>query len=269
MAGAHRSLRRGSSIEFSEHAIYSPGDDLRHIDWHAFAKTERLHVKRFEDETNVAVLLAVDHSNSMGFQSAELPSKLRVAKVLAAALAYLALRQGDTVGLAAFSDGVTMRLPARSASSHLFEILERLWSLEPHGETRVASTVESLVPALRRRHIVVLISDLFDPSPTLWSSLRLLVARHHELILLHVHDPAEVTFPYELPALFESVEDPRRVLVHPRALRHTYVTEFQKYLARTESQIAELRADYQHLTTDMPPGRALASLLHRRAHLRT
>ncbi len=264
LAGIHRSLRRGSSIEFSEHKVYTPGDDIRHIDWRAFAKTDRYHVKQFEDETNITVELIVDHSGSMEFASGDGASKLDVARLIAAALGYLALRQGDAAGLLTFAEQVTDELPARATSAHLVELLGRLTRLTPAGHTGVTRCIDHFAQRTRRRAVAIVISDLFDPDPDLINAFRRLSARRHDVAVLHLLDPAEVEFPYENPSLFVSMEDDRRLFVHPRTLRTAYVEEMQTFLADIGRRMAEAGIDYHRIDTHEPAAQILGRFLRGR-----
>ena len=264
LAGTHRSLRRGTSIEFSEHKLYTPGDDVRHIDWRAFAKTDRYHIKQFEDETNLTLELLVDHSGSMAYASEGNPRKIEVARTLAGALSYLALRQGDATGLFAFGEGVTAELPPRATSSHLLEVLGRLVRLEPHGKTGLVASLDRFSQSRRRRSVVFLISDLFDPDPSMHAALRRLAARRHDVTVLQLVDPAELSFPFENPAQFASLEDERRIFVHPRTLRAAFVAEMERFLTATARLCAESQIDYHRIDTSTPPARALGEVLRRR-----
>jgi uncharacterized protein (DUF58 family) len=264
LAGMHRSLRRGSSIEFSEHKVYAPGDDIRHIDWRAYAKTDRYHVKQFEDETNIVVELIVDHSGSMGFASPGRPAKLDIARTLAAALSYLALRQGDAAGLITFAEKVSDELPPRATSVHLMEVLTRLVRLSAGGPTGVARCIDSFAQRSRRRAVAILISDLFDADPELPASVRRLCAQRHDVAVLHLLDPAELEFPYENPSLFVSMEDERRLFVHPRTLRSAFVSEMRRYLDATARQMSEAGVDYHPMVSNTDPAQALAAFLRGR-----
>jgi uncharacterized protein (DUF58 family) len=268
-AGMHRSRRRGTSSEFSEHKLYTPGDDVRHIDWRAYAKTDRFHVKQFEDETNLRVELLVDHSGSMAFTGEEpgatpRPTKLAYAKVLAGALSYLALRQGDATGLITFASEISDDLPPRATSSHLMEILTRLTRLAPSTTTGIVRSLDRFAQTQKRRTVTVLISDLFDPSPDLRDSFRRLAARRHDVVVLHVLDGAEIEFPYENPSTFVSMEDDRRLFVHPRTLRAAYVSEMKKFLADTARFMAECRIDYRLVDTRQQAGLVLGEFLRAR-----
>lgn len=264
LAGVHRSLRRGTSIEFSEHKRYTPGDEIRHIDWRAYAKTDRYHVKQFEDETNLTIELLLDHSGSMQFASAGRPSKLDYGRTLASALSYLALRQGDATGLLTFADEVTGELPPRSSSTHLMEILARLARLEARNATGIRRCVDFFAQSRRRKAVAILISDLFDPDPELWDAFRRLSARRHDVAVLQLIDSAELDFPFENPSLFVSMEDERRLFVHPRVLRQAFIAEMRKFLEQTARTMAEIGVDYHCIDTRTQPAPALATFLRSR-----
>ena len=265
LAGLHRSPRRGSSIEFSEHKLYTPGDDIRHIDWRAFAKTDRLHVKQFEDETNLRIELLCDHSGSMGFQGNQTLSKLDYSKTLAASLALLGLSQGDAVGLQTFTSQVSHQIPARSRSSHLMEILAHIASLRPQGETNVSGCLEEFARTRRRPAVTIMITDLFEPNNTYLEVIRGLTARRHDIALLHVLAPDEVDFPYENPAQFECMEANRRMFVHPRAFRSMYVEAMKEHLDSVKQEMTALGVDYRLIKTDQDPREALGLFLRERA----
>ncbi|MBI3180137.1 MAG: DUF58 domain-containing protein [Deltaproteobacteria bacterium] len=264
LVGMHRSLRRGSSSEFSEHKLYTPGDDILHIDWHAYAKTDRYHVKQFEDETNLVLEVLVDHSGSMEFATSGLPTKLTTARILAAALTYLALRQGDAAGRVSYADGVTDELPARATGTHWMEVLMRLVRLTPQGRTGIGRAIDRFAQQDRRRAITVVISDLFDPDPDLMQAFRRLSARRHDVAVLHIMDPEEIDFPYENPSIFASMEDERKLFIHPRTLRHAFVTEMQRFLSDTARVMAEIGVDYHLLSTRDPPAHMLGTFLRSR-----
>ncbi|MEZ4272551.1 MAG: DUF58 domain-containing protein [Myxococcota bacterium] len=269
LAGSHRSLRRGSSIEFSEHKVYTPGDDVRHIDWRAFAKTDRFHVKQYEDETNLRVEILLDHSGSMAFTSAESRyTKLAYAKVIAGALSYLALRQGDALGLLTFAAEVSSELPARASSSHLLEVMTRLAQLSASDTTGIVHSLDHFAQSRRVRTVSVVISDLFDPNPELLTAFRRLCARRHDVAVFHILDAAEIDFPYDNPAFFSSMEDSRRLFVHPRTLRHAYTTEMRRFLSQTARSMSEVGIDYHCVRTDQPAAGILGEFLRRRAHAR-
>jgi uncharacterized protein (DUF58 family) len=261
VAGMHRATRRGTSIAFSEHKLYAPGDDVRHLDWHAFAKTDRYHIKQYEDENNLTLQLWVDHSGSMGFQHGTRPTKLAYATYLAAALAHIALGQGDAVGLATFAAGISSELPARAQVSHYNELLTRLTQLLPGGATGVSQAVQSLGARTARRQVIMVMTDLFDPDPNLLGAFQQLTARRNEVTLLHILDPAEISFDYELPTTFASMEDARQLFVHPRTLRKTYIAEMEKFLAQTQRDMAAAGISYHLARTDLDEATVLRHCL--------
>lgn len=266
LAGMHRSLRRGSSIEFSEHKLYSPGDDIRHIDWRAFAKSDRYHVKQFEDETNLRVEILIDHSGSMAFSHGGRPTKLTYARNLASALSYIALRQGDSTGLLTFATDVTDELPARASSGHLAEILTRLVRLQAAGPTGITRSIDRFAQARGRRAVAIILTDLFDPDPGLMDAFRRLAARRHDVAVMHLLDPMEIDFNYDTPSLFLSMEDSRRLFIHPRTLRHAFTVEMRAFLERTARALSEAGIYYHPVRTDEPPAQALGAFLRNRDH---
>jgi|MDTC01.3.fsa_nt_gb uncharacterized protein (DUF58 family) len=265
LAGLHRSPRRGASIEFSEHKLYTPGDDVRHIDWRAFAKTDRLHVKQFEDETNLRIELLCDHSGSMGFRGSHELSKLEYAKTLAASLALLGLAQGDAVGLQTFTSILSHQIPARSRSSHLLELLTHIASLQPSGTTDVSGCLEEFAQTRRRPAVTILLTDLFEPTKLYLEVIRGLIARRHDIAVLHILAPDEIDFPYENPAQFECMEADRRMFIHPRAFRSMYVHAMQEHLMQVHDDMTALGVDYRLIKTNQPPREALAQFLRERA----
>ncbi|MBC7792942.1 MAG: DUF58 domain-containing protein [Clostridia bacterium] len=264
LAGAHRSNRRGSSIEFSEHKLYTPGDEIRHIDWRAYAKTDRYHVKQFEDETNISLELLIDSSASMAFAAEDRKPKLEYARTLGAALCYLALRQGDASGLVTFGTTVRDELPSRATSAHMLEVMTRLARLAPVGETSLVRALDQFAQRNRRRSLVVVITDMFDPDPNLLDAFRRLAARRHDVALLHLLDPVEIDFPYENPATFASMEDDRKIFVHPRTLRQQYVKEMHAFLERTSRALRESGVDYREVRTSESPATVLGEFLRGR-----
>lgn len=266
IAGLHRSKRRGTSIEFSEHKLYVPGDDVRHIDWRAFAKTDRFHVKQFEDETNMTLELLLDHSGSMGFSSRkELKTKLRYARDLIAGLSFLALRQGDALGLTTFAEEVTDELRPATRSSQLLEVFKRLVALKAEGPTQVTRCLDRFAQRARRRAMVIVFTDMFDPSGELALTFRRLKARGHDITVFHILDPAEIEFPYDAPTMFASMEDSRRLFVHPRTLRNSYVKAMHDFLDETQRNLTDAGIGYHLFRTDEAQTERLAYFLRSRS----
>ena len=263
LSGLHRSPHQGQSVEFAEHKEYAPGDELRHLDWKAYGKFDKFYVKRFEHETDLRAFLVVDASASMGFQSGE-RSKLDVACTLAAALAYLLVRQQDAVALVTVQKGKVKYIPPRAAAGHLQSVLESLAALEPEGSTDLGALAEFVSEQARRRAAVFLFSDLFDPKEK--SIARMLQLRHqkNELAVMQILDPAELTFPYDDPTQFVSMEDSRELQANPLEIRDSYLEELQLFLDATKRACAGSQVDHELVSTDAPLDKVLTRFLARR-----
>jgi uncharacterized protein (DUF58 family) len=263
LSGLHRSPHHGQSVEFAEHKEYAPGDEIRHIDWKAFGKFDKYYVKRFEHETNLRAFLAVDASASMGFSSGG-PSKLDIACTLAAAMAYLLVRQQDSVGLLVLQGPQSRYLPPRAAAGHLGNVLEMLGSIVPGGSTDLAGAADALAEKARRRAAVFLFSDLFDPREI--GLARMFQLRHarNELAIFQTLDPAELEFPYDDPTLFLSMEDDQRMQAHPAQIRASYLEEMGHFLEGTRRRCAEAATDHELVRSDADLGKLLVNFLARR-----
>ncbi len=271
-AGLHRSRARGTSVEFAEHKEYSPGDNLRHIDWRAYARFDRYYVKQFEDESNLRALAVVDASGSMGYPTAEMSdrlSKLAYATTCAGALAYVLARQGDAVGVASYTDRLQIRVPARARRGHLQEVLGMLDSLRAEGPTRLGEALDSLAEGLKRRTVVVIFSDLLDGGLDALASAARLRARKHDVLVMHVLDPDELTFPFEDSTHFESMEDDREVRIDARAIKDAYLAEMKRFLTRAEQACRSAQVEYRLVVTNESPGPVIASVLAGRSRVRS
>jgi uncharacterized protein (DUF58 family) len=261
LAGLHRAPHFGSSVEFAEHKEYSPGDEIRHIDWKAYGKFDKYYVKRFEQETELRAYVALDCSGSMGYAGAGRQSKLEFASYLAASIAYLLIRQQDQAGLLAFGAGLRSYLPPRARPQHLADLLLALERVRPEGPTDVARALDYLLEVVRRRSLVVVLSDLFDRSGAILDRMRRLRARGHDVAVLHVLDPDELAFPFEGLTWFESLEQPERLLCDPRSLRRAYLRELEKFLAGWRRDALEANLSYFNVATDRQLDRVLADFL--------
>lgn len=261
--GIHRSPYHGFSVEFSEYRQYSPGDDLRYLDWRLFARSDRYYVKRFEDETNLRCHLVLDTSRSMGYRSAD-HSKAEYARTMAATIAYFLTLQRDAVGLLTFEDRITDYLPPRHRPGHfrrLLAILDR----EPRGRaTDLGAPLEEIAATVRKRGLIVLISDLLAPAGDLRTKLGYLRSRGHEVAVLRVLDPAEVSFTFDAPAMFQDVESGRELYIDPHAARAGYLDRFASHAAEIERACADQGIDFQAITTDRPLELMLFDLLKAR-----
>ncbi len=265
LSGLHRSPHHGQSVEFAEHKEYTPGDEIRHIDWKAYAKFDKYYVKRFEQETNLRAWLLVDASGSMGYRGAEgRLTKLEYASALAGTLAYLLVRQQDAAGLAVFAGSVTRAIAPRAEPSHVNAILETLEGLEAGGETRLASAIDFLVERAKRRSGIFVFSDLLDPNERILKLVAELRRRRHQVTLFHVLDPAEVEFPFDEPTLFLSMEDDRTVEARGRDVKKGYLELVGRWLEETRRYSAEADLEYVLARTDTPLDDVLVPFLARR-----
>jgi len=249
--GVHRSPFHGFSIEFAEHREYAPGDDLRYLDWKVFGRTDKYYLKQFEEETNLACHLLLDTSESMCYQSDAAPmSKLEYAQRAAAALAYLVLHQQDSVGLITFDSEIRTLLRASSNPSHLKEILHVMDDASAERKTSTGPIFHDLAERLRRRGIIFVLSDFFDDLDAMATGLKHLRYRRHEVVLMHVLDPAEVTFPFEQSSLFHGLEGLPDVQAEPRAIRQAYLAQFGRYLHKLKTVCRQQAIDYMLMRTD-------------------
>ncbi len=263
LTGVHKSPYKGASVEFAEHRQYSPGDEIRHIDWRAVAKTDRYYVKEYEEETNLRAHLLVDASGSMGYGT-----KFAHAQRLAASLAYLMLHQRDAVGLALHDTKLRAMLPAKANAKHLLRILTTLEAARPAGETALAPLWHQVAGQIRQRGLVVVISDCFGDTSGVLRALQHLRHRRHEVMLLHVLAPEEITFPFTRWTQFRDLEAAgNRRLVDPQTLRREYLANFERFLAELRQACARCQADYHLFRTDEPVDRALGLYLSRRQRL--
>lgn len=263
VVGRHSSPYHGFSVEFAEHRDYEPGDDPRYLDWKLHAKTDRFHLKQFEEETNVAAHLLVDASESMGYQSeSAVWSKLEYAKTLAAALAYLVIRQHDAVSLALFDHRLRDQLPPSAKRAHWTQICQRLDSHDQGGETVMGPLLHEFAERLRRRGVVFLIGDLFDDPNEIARGLRHLTHRKHDVRIAQIVDPAEADFPFDEAMLFRGLESAPDVTIDAGAIRQAYLEEFTTHCKAIAKICREAGIVYQLIRTSDPPETALRGLLH-------
>lgn len=269
VTGVHRSRLHGSSVEFSEHKEYAPGDNLRDLDWRAYARLDRHYIKRFEDERNLQALFLIDSSESMAYpRQPGRRSKLEYSKLLAGTLAYVLSRQGDSVGLSSFSEQLQLRLPPRARRGQLQEVLTSLGGLEPSGKTALPACLSALGEGLRQRSLLLLFTDLMDEGLAALPKLAELSARGHELVLFHVLDPDEIDFPFEDNTLFRGMESAATVQIDAQAVRQAYLEEAQSFLREAESGCRAARAEYRLARSDEGAGAQLVSFLGARANIR-
>ena len=252
LTGLHRSPLHGASVEFAEHKEYAPGDEIRHIDWKLFAKSDKHYIKRYEQETNLHAMILVDVSASMlyGSRDATLP-KWEFAASLAAALAYLLLRQQDAVGLLIADDRIRYYVPPRSRSTHLTHVCESLVRFAPERghPTRLRAAAQHLSDVFNRSGLVFVLSDFLDTDPAFFKVLQQLRGRRQQVHLFQVLDPWELTFPFQDMTIFRSLETRRRILAEPRAMREAYLREIRRFVTELRQAALEAGMEYRLMDT--------------------
>ena len=265
MAGLHKSPFKGFSVEFAEHRQYGPGDEIRHIDWRAYGKTDRYYVKEYVEVTNLKAYLVVDTSGSMGY-AGRTASKLEHARQLAASLAYLMISQRDAVGLVTFDTEFRAMIPPRSAPGHFSVLCRALEQATTGGEVPLSGLLDTLAGRIKRRGLVIVLSDGFDRLGDLTSALRHLRHRHHEVLFLHVLAPEEEEFPFRRPVRFRDLERPGRLLrVDPSALRAAYLERFAAFREALRERARAMDADYHRASTAEPVEATLLDYLASRS----
>jgi uncharacterized protein (DUF58 family) len=267
LTGIHRSPFKGFSVEFAEHRQYYPGDEIRHIDWRAYGKTDRYFIKEFEEETNLKAYLVVDASGSMRYRGRQKLSKFEYAQQVAASLSYLLLAQLDAVGLVTHDTKIRALIPPKASSKHLLTVLKTLEATAPGGETDLAPVWHEIAGHhLKRRGLVVLLSDCLGDVDAIGRALRHLRFKHHEVLLFQVLAPEEVDFPFNQPTKFKSLEAAgHEIVTDARRLREEYLRNFDAYRMALKRKVEDLHIDYVMLQTDEPVDRALGVYLARRA----
>jgi uncharacterized protein (DUF58 family) len=262
--GMHRSPYFGASVDFAEHRGYTPGDDIRRVDWKVFARTDRFYVKEYEADSNSNFAVLLDVSRSMGFGSRGI-TKLDYGRILTGCLTYLMHRQRDRVGFVAFDEDIVEHVPP--SAKHMETVLHMLDRLTPSKPGHLEAPLKKLAEHFGRRGVIVIISDLYEDPQTVFEAVSLLRFRGHDLIVFHVLDPAEIEFEYDQASAFEDLESGEQIPVVPEALREQYRAMIQEHINALRSKFSELRIDYALLNTAMPLDHALFSYLSMREQL--
>ena len=266
VAGLHRSPYHGFSVEFAEHREYVAGDSLRHLDWQALARTDRYYVKQYEEETNLRAHILLDCSASMGFKSNGM-TKLEYGCYLAGSLAFLMVRQQDSVGLVTFNERMTHYLPPRSTTMHLNQLLQALEQTEPGKTTNLSGTFHDLAERIKRRGLIIIISDLYDDPREVSRALSHFRHKKHEVLLFHVFDKFEIDFPYRRLTDFIDMETNERVQVDPTYVRDEYRRQMREFINGYKRDCALQTIDYVQTDTSIPYDFMLFSYLGKRARV--
>ena len=262
--GLHRSPYHGFSVEFTEYRQYTPGDDTRYLDWRLYARSDRYYLKKFEDETNLRCHLLVDQSRSMGYGSLDY-SKSDYARTLAATLAWFLNGQGDAVGLFTFADRVHDYLPARHRHGHLRQLMLALEKESAGSETNLGTPLRRVAELARKRGVVVLISDLLAPVDELERNLGRLTAAGHEVVVVQILDPNELTFRFDRAMLFQDVESGKDFYLDPEAVRSEYQRRLQAHTDGVVTICRKLGFAFHRVVTDQPLELALFDFLKSRS----
>ncbi len=266
ITGLHKSPYHGFSVEFAEHRQYMPGDEIKHVDWKVYGKTNRFYVKQFEEETNLKAYLLLDASASMGFTSVGV-TKLQYACYLAGALSYLMIGQRDAVGLLVFEEKIRRYLPPRSVTTYLHEILRELDNTQSSAETNVGAALHQMAERIKRRGLIIVLSDLFDEPQTVLSALKHFRHRKHEVIVFHIMDPLEITFDFEHDAVFRDLETGEEINTQPWHIRRDYQAKVTEFLNYYKKVCRENQIDYVPINTKEPYDRALFEYLLKRKRI--
>ena len=265
VTGMHRSPYHGFSIEFAKHRHYSPGDDIRHLDWKVFGRNDRLYIKEYELETNLRSHILLDTSESMDYAAEGKTSKLEFACFVAASMATLILRQQDSVSMVTFNKEPDQRVPSSSSMGHLGAILGTLARSKPEGTTDLGTILHQTADQIQRRGLIIIISDLLDDPDRILKGLQHLRHRRHDVILFHILDGDEIDFPFSRMTQFEGMEEEDlRLLIEPRSLQQAYQEEVENFCHEIRQGCTRYRIDYALLRTDRALDVELSKYLARR-----
>lgn len=267
VSGRHSSPHRGASVEFAEYRKYVPGDDLRRLDWRTYGRTDRFYVKEFEADTNLRLVLVVDTSGSMSMPSIG-GTKFQYAQRVAAALAYLAIGQGDAVGLACVAQGIVQQIPPRRNPAHLSTIFDQLDVAKPQGETGLPEVLHELAETVRQRALVIILSDLFVEPAILRDCFEHLRFRKHDVAAFHLLDPEEINFNFQRPTRFLDLEGGTSLFADPVEIADRYHQAIQTYLTDLRKVMLETGVDYRRVILDQPYDKTTRDFLVDRAHQR-
>lgn len=267
MVGLHRSPYHGFSVEFSEHRPYMQGDDLKKVDWKVYGKTEKYFIKQFEEETNLKSYIILDTSRSMDFKSGNNISKLNYSVILASALAYLMIKQQDSVGLALYAEKINKILPPKASRAYLQEILKNLSSVVAAQKTQTANSLDELAEKIKRRGLVIIISDFFDEVDRVIKSLKKFSYKKNEVIVFQVLDPIERSFAFGKDAIFKDLETAEELTTQPFQIQQAYKEAMNEFTGKIKRECLNSNFDYNLIETSNPFDKALLSFIQKRAKL--
>lgn len=267
ITGLHKSPYHGFSVEFTEHRQYQEGDEIKHLDWRAYAKTGKYYVKQFEEETNLKSYIILDASRSMDFSSPGRMKKIEYASYIAASLAYLMMEQRDAVGLAIYDEEIRTLMPPRATKSYLKQILLELDHLRPGKKTNTASALHMVAERIKRRGLVIVLSDLFDDPQKVLSALKHFRYKGNEVVVMQVLDPLERSFAFGQDAVFRDMETGEEITTQPWQIQKAYQQTFQEIISSYKRECRENMIEYVLLDTTVPFDRALIEYLTKRKRI--
>ena len=267
IAGLHKSPYHGFSVEFAEHRQYMPGDNIRDIDWKVYAKTDRYYIKQYEEETNLKGYLLLDCSASMRYQSGGQLTKFDYAGMLCGALGYMMLRQRDAVGVVTFDQKIRRYVPPRSKSGHLHVLLSEIANQQPSEQTDISNTLHEMAERIKRRGLVIILSDLLDDPDKIISGLRHFRYHKHEVIVFHILDPRERDFNFGGEALFKDMETGEEIATLPYQMKKEYAEKVAEFSETLQAACRQSNIDYHPIDTAMPFDQALYAFLAKRERL--
>jgi uncharacterized protein (DUF58 family) len=267
ITGLHKSPYHGFSVEFTEHRQYMPGDEIKHIDWKAYGKTDRFYIKQFEEETNLKSYLIVDASRSMDYASKGNIKKFEYASYIAAALSYLMIEQRDAVGLTLFDEAIRISMPPRATRSYLKELLKELEFAQPAKTTGTSVSLNFIAEQIKRRGLVIVLSDLFDKPEQVMTALKHFRHKGHEVVVMQVLDPLEKSFAFGGDAIFKDMETQDEVMTQPWHIQKAYQQSMNEFLEFYKRQCRDNNIDYVLLDTSTPFDKALFEYLNKRKRM--
>ncbi|HOK57180.1 MAG TPA: DUF58 domain-containing protein [bacterium] len=251
LSGLHKSIYKGFSVEFFEHREYAPGDDIRYIDWKVFGRTDKLFLKTYKEETNVRCFILLDTSNSMAYKTGEI-SKIQYGVYLSACLSYLILNQKDAVGFVNFNNEIKNFLKASSSFSHFHNIIEILEKIKPEGQTSILSVMKKISSSIKKRSIIILISDLFDNPQDVIKGIAYFTHHHHEVIVFQILDHGEISLKGEGILEFFDIETEEKISVDNEFIKKKYKENIEKLINFYKKRFTEMKIDYKTAITTKP-----------------
>jgi uncharacterized protein (DUF58 family) len=267
MVGLHKSPYHGFSVEFIQHRPYMQGDSLKDVDWKVYGKTEKFFVKQYEEETNLRSYIVLDISRSMRFASGNQVSKIEYASTLVAALSYLMMKQQDAVGLTLYADKILQYLPPKATRQYLQEIFKSLVNIEPSDTTNTAKCLNSVAEKIKRRGLVIIVSDLFDNVDSIIKSLKHFAYQKNEVIVFQILDPLEKSFEFGRDAIFKDMETEEEMTTQPYQIQKAYKAAMEEFVGKIKTECLNSNIDYNLVETSAPFDKALLSYIQKRSKL--